>query len=215
MNAAQWLCQTRRGVAGLAALVCVVALVPVEAAFGDSGGSVNETIYVSQPLRSVSVATGSGEAGVEICSNSQPVTFPNDHCPASDYVTVTNGPVAGAIDVQGADAVPSDGGTHWQLCGGPGGTDCSGAANDGVSEAPLGGSANYPGQDQYQEETEDEGGDSPALTNNPQCDTAYYGMNCQASAGQAISESIVFLGPSASTDPSGTFTSSIMWTAVP
>jgi hypothetical protein len=25
----------------------------------------------------------------------------------------------------------------------------------------------------------------------------------------------VFLGPSASTDPSGTFTSSIMWTAVP
>ena len=202
-------------VARFAAVVCVVASVNVGPAAADSGGSVNETIYVTQPVRSVSVATGSGGSAIDLCSESQPLTFPNAFCSGSDYVQVTNGPVAGEIDIQGDDAVPSDGMTDWQLCGGPGGPSCSGPGAGEKPEAPLGMSANYPGQDQYQEETETEGGDSPALTNSAQCDTAFYQMDCQAWAGQSIPEQIVMVGPTASTSPSETFTSYITWTAVP
>jgi hypothetical protein len=203
-----------RLLAVLARTVIAAAATPATVALADTGGSLSETIHVSQSVRSISVETSDGTTAVDMCSTATPLTFPNGRCSSSDPIAVTNGPVGGEIDVQGASAAPTDGGTGWQLCGGAGGPSCSGPASTPGLPA-FQGSPDLAGQDQYQEITSDEGGQSPSLSDSPQCDTAFYQQDCAASAGQSIDENVTFIGPTASSDPSSTFTSWVTWTAVP
>jgi len=192
---------------GSAAALCASAL-------ADSGSSLGETIYVTPPVRSISVATPSGGTSIDICSAASPLSFPNGECGVPNAVDVTNGPVAGHIYVQGADAVPSDNGTSWQLCGGAGGLTCTGPAPSPDQET-FGGSPSFPGQDQYQQQTETEAGDTP-LTNAAQCNIGYYQGACAATAAQSITEAIAVIGPSVSSDTTATtFTSSVTWMATP
>jgi hypothetical protein len=185
----------RLALAGLAALA--VAAVPVGSALAATSGSVSETITVA--VRSVTVSPSSAS----LCSSASPLTFPNGRCQTSN-ITITNGSAAGHIDVNGADAIPADSGTHWTLCAGTVAPTCSGGGNAG--------------QDQYRENTFNNSNTSirPDLTNTPQCDTSFApGSACAAAAGQSTKEFIAMTGPSASTDTSSTFTSSVTWTAVP
>lgn len=199
----------------IAAIAAVATLAPFSAgpALANVGGSVSEMIYVAPQTRSVTVSP----ASIDMCSSVSPLTFPNGSC-GSPGITVTNGPVGGEIDVQSAPAVPSevasDPGTSppdWTLCG--------------TSEAPCTGASDpseyspyYPGQDQYEEWTDTEGTRGPYFTSSAQCDTAfgfYPNTTCIASPEQSVVEFVAMTGPSASTDTSSTFTSSVTWTAVP
>jgi hypothetical protein len=179
---------------GLAA--AAVAAVPVGSALAASSGSVAETITVA--VRSVTVSPTS----VAMCSSSAPLTFPNGTCRASG-ITITNGSASGHIDVQGANAVPSDNGTNWTPCGSSAGTSCTGT--------------NGPGQDQYATIVNSIGPSGTILSNSPECDYGFDGSTsgCTAASGQSATENINVTGPSASTDSSPTFTSSVTWTAVP
>ena len=104
---------------------------------------------------------------------------------------------------------PSDSGTPWNLCSGPG------------SPSPCGGGAN-PGPDQFEEWAISlspqgvEGSRGPILTTSPQCDIAFNnGTGCAAAPVQSITERLTVTGPTTSTDNSGTFTTVWTWTAVP
>jgi hypothetical protein len=187
-----------RVAAALAGSLAAAVLIPAGLATAASSGTVDETINVG--VLSVTVST----SAVTLCSSASPLTFPNGTC-ESPNITITNGTTPANIEVSGADAVPSDGGTEWTLCqvlkvSGP--TPCDGSDN--------------PGADQYSEFTQ---GGGPQLDGpgSPQCDTAFDPSptpGCSASAGQSASESIGLTGPSSSTDPSSTFKSSVTWTAV-
>jgi hypothetical protein len=159
-----------------------------------SGNVLTETIDVG--VRSVSISP----TEITICSQA-PLTFPNGICRA-DGITVTNGQVGGHIDVNGGDAVPSDAGTGWTLCTAIVGGTCTGSSSE-------------PGQDEYSQYTTATTGAGPAMTISPQCDTAFDGTDCSAGPGQTKTEDIVLTGPSAVTDTSSTFTTSVTWTAVP
>jgi hypothetical protein len=109
-------------------------------------------------------------------------------------VTITNTGVAGDIDVNGADAIPSDDGTPWILQ----------PSTDGL-----------PGVNQFNLWT------AWVYTTNlgttPACDDAFNAPDtgCGATAGQSQEEEIELRGPSSSTDTSSVFTTIITWTAVP
>jgi hypothetical protein len=182
------------------AALAAAAAVPAGLALADSSGTITETIHTG--LLSVTLSTNA----VDLCSSATPLTFPNGSCTSSS-ITITNGAVPANIEVNGADAVPSDGGTSWTLCssGGP---------------APACTLPTAQGQDQFSEQTLGKFM-GPILANAtvntpPQCDTAFdsSAQGCTASAGQVGNERIQLVGPSASTDPSLTFSTSVTWTAV-
>lgn len=163
-------------------------------------------IVLPPPVRSVTVSPATTTfdscktaAGV---SSGGVMTPPDGSCATSggDDVTITNGPSFGHIDVAGADAVPADGGVHWNLCGGAG-TACSGASG-------------APGVDQFSLSDTAGGHASPVLTGTPQCDTGF-SADCSASAGQSATETLDLEGPATSTDNSGSFSMVLTWTAVP
>jgi hypothetical protein len=121
--------------------------------------------------------------------------FPNGRC-TSGPVTVTNGAAPSTIVVSGTDAAPSDAGKSWTLCGGAGAPACTGK---GV----------FPGVDQFFE-TDANVKLGPAGS----CDVWFAVNPCgSATPGQATTESLLLLGPEASTDQSPTFTTQITWTA--
>jgi hypothetical protein len=203
--------RTRLAIAG--AVVAAAFLAAGAALAAAPSGSLTETIDVG--VRSLTVSP----PAVSICSPASPLTSPNGDCPSSDFIAVTNGPVGGHIDVNGTDAVPSDGGTHWTLCSYY--VDCAG---------PGFGSGHLPGSDQYATgayQTYDQFGDAvgPFLENSPECDTSWSGLAgarvsglgvcVPVSANQTASEYLYVRGPSSSTDQSPTFTTSVTWTAVP
>jgi hypothetical protein len=134
------------------------------------------------------------------------LAFPNGTCSTNGVVTITNGTQVGHIDVQGADAIPSDSGTHWTLCGGTGAS-CTG----------TGGAK--PGQDQFEQGTTNATATpTPVpMTTSPACDIEFDGTagDCVAGSGQSQSEDLFLVGPSASTDTSASFTTTVTWTAVP
>lgn len=103
--------------------------------------------------------------------------------------------------------MPSDNGTHWTLCGGTGGASCTG----------TGGA--QPGQDQFKQGTVNATATpTPVpMTTSPACDTEFDGTkgDCAAAGGQAQTENLFLVGPSASTDTSASFTTIVTWTAVP
>jgi hypothetical protein len=187
----------------LGALVLVAAgLVTLPAAAASGTGSVSATINVGSNALSLTVSPST----FDYCTPTAPLTFPNGPCPASSDVTVTFGNVAGHVDVNGADAVPLGGGTHWTLCGGTsGGPACTGGASE------------TPGVDQYAE-GEFIGTTVPTnalLGNAPICDLGF-GPTCgEATAGQSATEKYIMVGPSSSSSTASSFSTSITWTALP
>src|SRR4029077_15895844 len=89
------------------------------AVLASTGGSPTVTITVA--VRSITVSPST--ATFNTCSLSGTSTgstleFPNGLCTTgTSYITITNGAAAGHVDVNGADAIPADNGTHWTLCG--------------------------------------------------------------------------------------------------
>jgi hypothetical protein len=143
-------------------------------------------------------------------STSAQLGFPNGACVAADPIVVTNGTAAATIMVTGADMVPQDGATHWTLPPAPG---------------VFNGCPVTPGADQYCETLAlGPGPDSgPAealqqylsLANTATCDVTFTGFfGCgTAQPGQASNEFLAMTGPSSSTDASGSFSTTITWTA--
>lgn len=126
-------------------------------------------------------------------SSSASLGFPNGHC-TTGPVLVTNGAAPSTILVAGSDAVPSDGGRDWLLCGGAGAIGCTVAT---------------PGADQFSEQ--DAG---LALGPKGSCDPRFSTSPCgSANPRQAETESFELYGPTSSTDQSATFTTQITWTA--
>jgi hypothetical protein len=158
-------------------------------------------------------------------TNGNPISalaFPNGFCQTSntDNVTITTGSQPSTVDVQGSDAVPSDNGTHWTLCGAESGSRCTGPTP--LFGAPITQSQQEPGQDQFAEQTSLNGFDDsqsldfgPPLTTSPQCDTAFGTGSCSAHSSQATTEVLILLGPESSTDASTAFSTTWTWTAAP
>lgn len=194
----------------LAAAAGVLAM-PELTAVASTSGVVNATIPVAPgAVRSVAVSPNN----VTYSCSSGSLTLPNGICNFSNSpgITVTNGGVSAHIDVNGADAVPSDNQTHWTLCG------SAGPACSGANSAP--------GANQYAEQNYSCATTSastctypPLLNNSPQCDTTFNPANstdpCSAAVGVSQHEGLYVEGPQSSIDTSPTFTTPITWTAVP
>jgi hypothetical protein len=194
----------RTAIAGVVAALALAGAVPVSAA---TSGSTTATINTA--VRSVTVSPST--TTFDSCATQTgPVSgstlpFPNGNCFTNNVpVDVTNGPVPAHIDVQGGNAVPSDGGTPWMLCDSYTGT-----------TAPCTGTGGLPGRDQFEEYPVGASIGSD-LTNSPRCDAAFSAVSsCAAAAGQFTFERLYVTGPSASSDNSGSFITVWTWTAVP
>jgi hypothetical protein len=182
-------------------------------------GSNTATVGILPPaVRSITVSPGTGafgECSGPNTSGSSPIpsdlAFPNGACQLGDLlgsggvsggITITNGTVAGHIDVNGQSATPADAGTPWTL--------------ESTSATP--------GVNQFQESTI--GGQVLTVATNgapvdtaPVCDQGFTVVgtvgSCSASAGQSSNEILGITGPSSSTDQNGPFTITTTWTAVP
>jgi hypothetical protein len=125
-------------------------------------------------------------------------------------VTVTNTGVAGLVDVNGGNAVPSDSGTPWALCN---------------TSPTCTGTEGQAGPNQYQIATIGWVGTAASpgininlLANAADCDTAFDQTGsggCNATSGQSQEEQLSLVGPESSTDTSDQFTTTVTWTAVP
>jgi hypothetical protein len=212
----------RHGWRPLAMAISVMALVSLSAApaLAASTGSSTATINVMTAVYSVTVSPAAFSFGN--CSGgtstSSSLGFPDGHCgygssAGSTFatgVTITNTGAAGHINVNGANAVPSDAGTPWTLCSEGGGT-CTN----------LVGGLYYPGANQFSVETlsDDSSGNAYiVLSNSPACDQAFDAGpagGCSAASGASQIEGQILSGPESSTDTSSTFTTTLTWTAGP
>jgi hypothetical protein len=199
----------------------VVAVVPalalaVPATAATTGSNVGTLTLTPPAVRSVTVTPATSTFANCTGPNAAQLAFPNGFCSvgvagnsgAAGGVTVTNGTAAGHIDVNGANAVPSDSGTPWTLLDSP------------SAYAP---SLTTPAADQYDELTQvlfsGHGVVNSVVSTTPTCDLAFDGTTstpggCTAAAGASTTESLVIEGPSTSTD-AGPFAITTTWTAVP
>ena len=201
-----------------AAVPLAVATAPVGASATGTTGTVSATVTTETRSITVSPASFTYAACVIGSGNNQTSTgstlaFPDGLCrfsPAqgpSNEVTITNGAATAHIDESGADFVPADAGTDWTLCGGAGPV-CTGTNN-------------LPGRDQYAEQSLNTvtANSFILLDNNLQCDASFASGAtndpCLASPSQSATEAFFMTGPSASTDNSGSFSTTITWSAVP
>lgn len=199
--------------AGLAS--AALGLLAATPALAATGGGNSLTVGVTTGVRSVTVAAASsgGTVALDTCRLGQGayktfLEFPNGFCAPSDNggYTLTNGNAPAHLYVQGADMTPTDGGKHWTLC------------FDGVL-APKCANGDYqPGQDQYYLATYWGSiiGSEP-LSNDAHCDS-FNGIStpgCQAAGGVVMTGGFQMIGPSASTDNSGVFSTTVTWTALP
>jgi hypothetical protein len=181
------------------------------------GASLSPNLSVSvsvvpPAVKSVTISVGSTSYTkcVYGSSTSAQLGFPNGACVAADPIVVTNGTAPATITVTGADMVPQDVATHWTLLPAPG---------------VFNGCPVMPGADQYCDTLAlSPGPDSgPAeapqqylsLANTATCDVTFTGfLGCgTAQPGQASNEFLAMTGASSSTDASGSFSTTITWTA--
>ena len=207
----------------LSVLVTVVTLSalwagPALAATAPTSESNKATLNLAPAaLRSITVTPatstfGDCTAGGGKGTNTTPgeLAFPNGICTVGSVttngitggVTVVNGPVAGHIDVSGQQARPEDTGTPWTLIvtGTPG--------VDQFREATNGSQlVQFPSESRIVPQTI------------PVCDKSFEVSGtagaCTSAAGQSATESLVLLGPSATTDTHGPFVVTTTWMAVP
>jgi hypothetical protein len=153
-----------------------------------------------------------GNGSVNTASTSGALGFPNGQCwlgkagsGGSYPITITNTGVAARIFVNGANAVPSDGGAQWGLC------------NLGSSPAVTcaNASGKMPGNNQYLLQNFAAGSENSAgLTNTSVCDPEFAAGSCAAVTGDAQQEGIKITGPELSSDTATSWTVAIKWTAV-
>jgi hypothetical protein len=157
-----------------------------------------------------------GATNANTVSQNKALGFPNGTCwvgsPGDNGVlpvVVTNTGIAANIKVNGADAVPGDGGTSWVLCNTGQNPAVACTSNNGKS----------PGLNQYLLRNfglDRAGLEGPGLSNSPTCDVAFRGESgCMATSGVAKTEGIELVGPSASADISTHWHITITWTPVP
>jgi hypothetical protein len=200
-----------------AAGLALIAAVATSASAGNPA-SLNVTLStVTQAVKSVTVSPAS--TSYTNCKYGSSTTtqlgFPNGSCAAASTVAITNGATPASILINGADMVPADNGTHWKLCSSiPSDT----PACTGSQIAP---GSNLPGADEYYESHSpnpgfplDGSGIGPfmAVKNTAVCDG--FGPGCQATAGAQATEYLaIAAGPSSSSDPSTSWSTSVTWTA--
>jgi hypothetical protein len=218
----------RRGARAVVAILAAAGLAaacsttPTSSAPGTPGGSSSISISLKTVPTLVSVTVSpstarfggcsGGNRSVNTASTSGALGFPNGQCwlgkagsGGSYPITITNTGVAAKIFVNGANAVPSDGGTQWGLC------------NLGRSPAVAcaNGSGKMPGNNQYLLQNFAAGSDNTAgLTNDSVCDPEFSAGSCQAVTGDAQQEGIEITGPELSSDTATSWTVTIKWTAV-
>jgi hypothetical protein len=168
-------------------------------------------VTVSPSSASFGSCTG-GNGSVNTASTSGALGFPNGQCwlgkagsGGSYPITITNTGVAARIFVNGANAVPSDGGAQWGLC------------NLGSSPAVTcaNASGKMPGNNQYLLQNFAAGGENTAgLTNTSVCDPEFAAGSCAAVTGDAQQEGIKITGPELSSDTATSWTVAVKWTAV-
>jgi hypothetical protein len=185
--------------------------------------SVSISLKVVPTVRGVAVSPSrasfgncsGGNAGNNTASTPTALGFPNGRCwvgkpgaNGSFPITITNTGIASYIDVNGAPAVPSDGGAQWSLC--------NLGSHPVVSCSSHGG--NSPGTDQYLVQNFAGNGrqNSAGLTNTPSCD-AEFGTagGCRMEQGEAQQEGFELIGPMAPDDTSTSWTVTITWTPYP
>lgn len=176
-------------------------------------------------VRSVSVSPSKasfgncsgGNPNNDTASTADALGYPNGRCwvgqPAEGQnagsfpITITNTGIASYIDVNGANAVPSDAGTEWGLCNlGP--------------KAAIGckGRKGRPAMDQYVLVNFAPGGksNSSGLTGSLTCDDDFgTAGGCRTEQGDAQQEGVKLVGPGRPDDTSTSWTVTITWTAVP
>jgi hypothetical protein len=213
-----------RTLGALAASVMALVGVTAAPALAQGSGSGTATINVVPSVLSVTISpttfTYANCAGGS--STASTLGFPGASCyvggnpttaaGAAGDVTITNTGAPSQIDVNGANAVPSDSGTPWTLCNGPG---------------PVCSQQVEPGPNQFTENGNGWSGSGPngissnPYSNTPQCDKAFdyavQGDTCSTPvpSGASTGEQLEILGPESSTDTSNSFTTTITWTAVP
>ena len=188
----------RRARLVLPGALLALALAPA-AAGGESATAVVNTLpQVLSVTVSTDQLTYAGCTGGS--STSVTLGFPNGRCTAGP-VTIQNGGVTAFIFLFGTPAAPSDGGTPWRLC-------------DGLTIDCTGADASTPGQDEFLQATSNQadpsGQEFPVPAQGGGCDFAF---GCRVPPGAPATELLHLLGPSASTDPSPQFSSTLTWTA--
>lgn len=212
--------------AGAVGLLATMIVLPASAA---TTGSNTATVgLLPPPVRSLTVSPTTAAFGncVDNTGAASPdptkLPFPNGACTVGTAtvtstipggITITNGAVAGHIDVNGQDATPADvGGTPWTME----------YPGNFLSTPQI-----LPGVDQFAEETLGNNyfvgiNSYTAFDGSPVCDLAFTITSttpatgsCAASAGQSSMEALDITGPSSSTDQNGPFTITTTWTAVP
>lgn len=188
----------------LAAAAAIAPIVAVPAANAADSGSNTSTVEITPALvRSITVSPDSSSFGH--CTdgaggNLSTLTVPDGRCglgtvDQQDYVTVTNGPVAGQVYVNGAAAVAATG-SGWTL------------------GAPA-------GPDRFAEATVNKANDAAGvfMSTTPGCDGGFNGSvtasDCAAPANASSDESLLIVAPTSSTATATTLTITTTWTAVP
>ncbi len=169
------------------------------------------SVTVSPSKESFGACSG-GNASVNTGSTPAALGFPNGTCwvgksgPGGSYpISITNTGVAATIDVNGTNAVPSDGGTQWGLCN-LGAHPAAACSNDG---------GKLPGNNQYVVQNFAAGSENSAgLTGSRVCDSEFAAGGCSAVQGNAQQEGIELTGPASTADQSTSWTVTITWTAV-
>jgi hypothetical protein len=216
----------RCGFSGVGPAMAVVALA-MPGASADPSGSATGTVTLGAAVRSVTVSAGTLTANkcyggileyglyvpkstgpIEPTPDSATMTLPNGFCVTGD-ITITNGPVAGEIDVAGSPASGTGGTGGWALV-----------------------QNRTPGQDQYELSAliPPQRPVPPSTTGSPAsaqptsaagaCDLsfdffAHRTVSCAATAGQVGHEELGVVGPSASTGTATSYIFTATWTAVP
>lgn len=207
-----------KGAAWAALAAATVALVTTVSASAATPASLNVTLStVAQAVKSVTISPTSTSYTNCLYGTSTPqqLGFPDAMCAGASPITVTNGATTADILINGADMVPADNGTHWRLCSYIGGDTpvCTGGQPSGPQ---------VPGVDEYVETTSPSTGfplaapfgPGPffALKTTTTCDRA--GVGCAAAPGAQATEYLALAaGPSSSTDPSTSWSTSVTWTA--
>jgi plastocyanin len=155
-------------------------------ASGQGSAALNATVSVASQFKSVTLSASSETFGNCVGGSSSGGTlgFPNGVCQTPSVTVTNNGTVPETLDVQGANATPSDSGTAWTLIA-PGGS--------------------QPGQDQFELRNP-----TGFITPTPAAD----GVAGTLQPNGNVSESVSLIGPSASTDTSSSFSTTLTWTAL-
>ncbi len=209
-------------IAGSLATLGATGLFSLPAAAG-TAGSVTATI----PIAILSLTVSPSAVNYGNCrggnSTATALGFPNGECDtdnAMGRITISNTGAAGHIKVQGSDAVPQGGGTpHWTLCG-FGVTPLGQIFAGPLCPFSLSARTAKPGADQFREVVTTRAGCCELrgidLQNPPQCD---FNFSIQGGCGFVparafATEFLSMMGPSTSTSPATSFTTTVTWTVV-